>query len=268
MNPFYFGSAERALYGVYHPPKVKGGGRRGVVLCYPFGVEYMRAHRAFRQLTNLLVRAGLHVLRFDYHGTGDSMGDGHDDRLAGWRSDVETAIRELRDTAGIETVSVVGLRLGANVAAGAVEGRTDVERLVLWDPVTSGPRYLSQGLRRPVAGPVRPGPTDVEGVIGVQGFPMSPALAEELLGLEFEVPGPVPGMRVELVTSRAAAEFSELFDRIVAAGHPAEHHVVPSEGNWAEGDAFGSALLPQGIIQAIVELLSAAPRPQGSATQR
>jgi hypothetical protein len=43
--------------------------------------------------------------------------------------------------------------------------------------------------------------------------------------------------------------------RLAGSGLEVRHHVIPSEGNWAEGDAFGSALLPQGIIQGIVDLL-------------
>ena len=74
MNPFFFGSSERPLYGVHHPPRERGPRESGVVLCYPMGQEYMRSHRAFRQLANLLTRKGHHVFRFDYFATGDSSG--------------------------------------------------------------------------------------------------------------------------------------------------------------------------------------------------
>ena len=40
--------------------------------------EYMRTHKAVRQLTMMLAKAGYHLLRFDYFGTGDSAGDGED----------------------------------------------------------------------------------------------------------------------------------------------------------------------------------------------
>ena len=154
MNPFFFGSRERALYGVYHPPRVQGGGRgpvgrEGVVLCYPFGVEYMRAHRAFRQLTTLLTRQGLHVLRFDYHGTGDSMGEGSEADLVGWTGDVATAIQELRDTAGLARVGLIGLRLGGALAARAAVGRDDVDRLVLWDRWSPAPTIWRRSPARP-----------------------------------------------------------------------------------------------------------------------
>ena len=53
MTPMYFGSSTSPLYGVYHAPM--GHDRnQGVLLCYPFGQQYMRAHRAFRQMTTQL----------------------------------------------------------------------------------------------------------------------------------------------------------------------------------------------------------------------
>jgi len=67
MNVFYFGAGERRLFGVYTP--ARHGGRRGAVLCPPWGQEYLRAHRSIAQLANTLATAGVHVLRFDYSGT-------------------------------------------------------------------------------------------------------------------------------------------------------------------------------------------------------
>ena len=127
MNCFFFGSSERSLFGVYNPPKGRMARDEGIVLCYPMGQEYMRSHRAFRQLSNLLSRAGFHVLRFDYFGTGDSMGEDEEVSTAQWKSDVGTAIEELKDNAGIERVSVAGLRLGASLAFESASRRPDVE---------------------------------------------------------------------------------------------------------------------------------------------
>src|SRR5687768_16729988 len=112
MNPFYFGSSQRPLYGVYHPSKGRTARPVGVVLCYPLGQEYMRAHRAFRQLATLLTKNGFPVLRFDYAGTGDSAGDGSAGSVATWVEDIGAAIDELKDTAGVSRVSLVGLRAG------------------------------------------------------------------------------------------------------------------------------------------------------------
>ncbi|TVP51234.1 MAG: hypothetical protein EA350_00170 [Gemmatimonadales bacterium] len=252
MNPFFFGTAARPLYGVYHPPKGRGGGDIGVVLCYPIHVEYMRAHRAFRQLTSLLTRRGLHVLRFDYHGTGDSGGDESEGTLEGWTADVGSAIDELKETAGLSTVSLIGLRLGAALAARAVAGRSDVDRLILWDPVVSGEAYLTELLRRPPTG-------GFEGdVMGIRGYPVSRELFEGLRKLELGTE-PVPAdLPVDLVVPGEHPAFSGLRDAWSSPGRPVSFEVVPSDANWGEGDEFGAALIPQGIVQALVDRVARA----------
>ncbi|MDH3592767.1 MAG: alpha/beta hydrolase, partial [Planctomycetota bacterium] len=66
MNPVYFGDSATRLYGIYHPAKGASVRDEGVVLCYPMGQEYMRAHRAFRMLSLMLAKRGFHVFRFAF----------------------------------------------------------------------------------------------------------------------------------------------------------------------------------------------------------
>ena len=133
MNPFYFGPSDRPLFGLFTRARESAPDAGAVLLCYPVGSEYMRAHRAFRQLNTLLNRAGFHVLRFDYSCTGDSAGEGVDARVSKWVDDVGWAIEELQDTAMVDRVSLVGLRWGATLAALAARGREDLDRLKIDD---------------------------------------------------------------------------------------------------------------------------------------
>ena len=143
-------------------------------------------------LPYLLNRAGFHVLRFDYSCTGDSAGEGRDARIADWLDDVTWAIEELQDTAMVDTVSVVGLRWGATLAALATRGRDDVDRLVLWDPVVSGSAYLDAQVGSP-----RP-----TGVVGIEGYPFSASLRDEMDAIDLRrdavaVPGEIEFMVAE-----------------------------------------------------------------------
>jgi len=147
MTPFFFGTADHRLFGAYQPSRRQDGRSRGVVLCYPCGHEYVPAHRAFRSLAGLLADAGHDVLRFDYHGTGDSGGDLEESTSPSWREDISMAIDELKDTAGADRVSLCGLRMGAAWAAQVASERADVDRLVAWDPVLDGREYV-QALTR------------------------------------------------------------------------------------------------------------------------
>jgi uncharacterized protein len=47
----------------------------------------------------------------------------------------------------VTTVSLLGLRLGANVAMMVADEAPDIRHLILWSPVTDGERYLQELLR-------------------------------------------------------------------------------------------------------------------------
>src|SRR5262245_22848667 len=111
MTPFYFGSDARRLFGIYEPARPVGGPARMAVLCHPSGDEQIHAYRTMRQLAAMIAQLGVHVLRFDYYGTGDSAGETSENGGAGWCGDVGTAITELRNITGGTMVSLVGLRL-------------------------------------------------------------------------------------------------------------------------------------------------------------
>ena len=76
IEPFYFGTSSKPLFGCYHVPQSALRRDCGVLFCAPMGSEYVRFHRAYRQLADRLAKAGFPVLRFDFYGCGDSSGDG------------------------------------------------------------------------------------------------------------------------------------------------------------------------------------------------
>jgi uncharacterized protein len=136
MTAFHFGSRQRRLFGYYEPAQAHLKGVRAVLLCHPIGNEQVFAYRTMRQLAARLVRAGFHVLRFDYFGTGDSYGDTGEGDLAGWCGDIETAIEELKDITGANNVNLIGLRLGANLSAQvAAHHPKEINKLILWEPL-------------------------------------------------------------------------------------------------------------------------------------
>lgn len=144
MNPLFIGTAERRLFGIYEPAAASRGKPRAAVLCYPLGSEYIYAHRSMRQLAARLAAAGYHTLRFDYFGTGDSSGETAQSDLVGSHADAEAAIEALKDIAAAPKVALIGLRAGANIAVSvASRHESEVDALVLWDPIVSGEQYVS-----------------------------------------------------------------------------------------------------------------------------
>jgi len=171
VTPFFFGTAERRLFGVYEPAAVGTNAKRAAIFCCPWGAEYLYAHRTLRQLALELSSAGFHTLRFDFYGTGDSGGEPTDVDLAGWEADLETAMEELIEITGLTKVTLIGLRLGAVTAASvAARLRGKIEALVLWDPVVSGPEYLARLGVAPGAQPP----------IEAQGFPVTERMLQAL----------------------------------------------------------------------------------------
>ena len=141
-SALWFGPEQRPRFGWMHGPD-HGRASAAVVLCPPLGLEEVCAHRTLRHLAERLAEAGLAVLRIDYDGTGNSAGGpGDPGRVEAWTESVRLAVDFVRQ-AGAGAVVVVGMRLGATVAAAAVAGR-GVEGLVLWDPCASGRGYLRE----------------------------------------------------------------------------------------------------------------------------
>ena len=256
MNPFFFGTSQQPLYGVYHPPKARVPRRTGVVLCYPLWQEYMRAHRAFRQLAMLLSKAGFPVLRFDYFATGDSGGAGEEGEVARWVADIGTAIDELKDMASVPKVSLVGLRVGAALAAAAAVKRTDLEQVLLWDPVVSGARFVEHVMARHGVSSARANGNGAAGTIGVDGFPLTDAMRRGLQSIDLMEASAPSARELVVVVSEEREDYGALRKRLEERRVKARYSHIPSAGNWDEIDKFGSALLPQQIIQGIVACLA------------
>jgi alpha/beta superfamily hydrolase len=126
------------LFSVRYQPKSKQQ-RHGVLICNSIGHEHVRAYRNLQQLAMRLVDRGYDVLRFDYRGTGNSSGACEACNAETFYEDTQAAAAWLRKSSGVSRLSVVGVRLGATIAAGA--GLPDVDRMILWDPVVSGQAF-------------------------------------------------------------------------------------------------------------------------------
>jgi alpha-beta hydrolase superfamily lysophospholipase len=136
--PFFFGAGS-GLFGMFHAPAVPA--RRAVLMCPPLGQDLIRCHRLYRQLAQALAASGVAVLRFDYHGTGDSAGSSAEVDWSRCITDTQAAAAELRARAGVERVVAFGARLGGSVAMAASAGARFTE-VIAWDPVINGNDYV------------------------------------------------------------------------------------------------------------------------------
>ena len=140
FQPIYFRTERGQLYGVHHFPKAGQANDRAVLIMAPMGQDYVRSHKTLQKLAVDLARRGFHVLRFDYVGTGDSS-DTDDWDLRTWKRNALDALGRLSELSHASELSIVGVRLGASIAAAL---GTTVDSLILWDPVTDGRDYLEE----------------------------------------------------------------------------------------------------------------------------
>lgn len=245
MEFFHFGPG--SLFGSFSPPPPGGKPGSVVVLCYPFGQEYMRAHRAFRQIASLVTRFGLPVLRFDYYGTGDSPGWGDETSLNGWIDDIRAAMGEARRRSGAPLVRLAGLRLGAAAAALASQGSEEVERLVLWDPVVRGGAFLEE-----IA---EDGVTKVGSTWWMNGFPLSQQLRKEIDAVDLHNIDVDPPAGVFQMISHRNQDFQALSEALRSRSVNEETRLIPSPSDWNYSDDVGGILLPREMVRGIVDVL-------------
>ncbi len=147
-EPIQFGldpSGVPALMGWLHRAPLALAPRVAAVVCPPFGYEAICARRSLTALATAFAAVGVPTLRFDYHGTGDSAGDDLDPlRVAAWQASIAAAIAEVCTLPGIETVVLVGLRLGALLAATVATARRDIAAVVAIAPVVQGKAYVRE----------------------------------------------------------------------------------------------------------------------------
>lgn len=154
-KPFFFARGAVRLFGMYHMPE-SAVSSTAFLMSHPFGEEKLWAHRVYVSFARALAARGHIVLRFDYAGSGDSDGMTPDTSLETHLDDLSSALATLRsDHANVERVGLVGLRLGATMAAlfaeqQAATGEHGCLRnspLILWEPIADGAAYFQELLR-------------------------------------------------------------------------------------------------------------------------
>ncbi len=278
MTPLFFGDSASPLFGALSEPPAGAERRHGVLVCPPIGQEHVRSHWALRQLAAALARSGFHVLRFDWFGVGDSAGDLEAATLERWTSDARDAAQELKDATGVRKVSIVGLRLGAALAALAAP-RIKPSVLVFWDPVVEGARHLAE-LRQLEVGLLADErrywfawPGAIRATLGsalpevaqrrraeaneLVGFRYPRALLDQITGLDVGVVSKLPRVRAVVIDSSGEPGSVALARALENGGHDVERRVTDARGRWLDVRQIEELLLPGDALRAISEALVA-----------
>lgn len=143
-QPGYLLGAAAPVMAWWHPTRLASR-LPPVVMCPALGDEAIGAHRGWRNLAQALADAGVPVLRLDLPGEGDSFDpDEEGDRWSHWRAAVHSAIEAVKAREGAGQVQLIGLRLGALLAAEVAQVRSDIAGLALLAPPRDGRSYLKE----------------------------------------------------------------------------------------------------------------------------
>lgn len=206
-----------------------------------------------RRLAINLSHLGFSVLRFDYRGTGDSAGDLTGVSADQWVEDVEHAIQEAVDMAAVPKVALIGLRLGALLAAKAAKNNKHVSRLLIWDPITDGSAYLheiksavieaqNQGSRSRILEP--------DGTLHFNGFSMPPRFQETISNLRLNDLATAISVPIAQIVSHETEAFTDLSQQL-SERSDFYHELAPAPHDWNYVDHVGGILWPKPVIDAI-----------------
>lgn len=197
-------------------------GDRGVIMCAAMGYEALCAHSSWRVLADRFADAGLPTLRFDYPGAGDSLGEADDPVLVAlWRDSIRAAVDWMREATGVREVVLVGMRLGAALAA-EVGG---VEHLVQIAPVVKGSAHIRElkVMSRMLAAS---GSAPFEQVgaddIRLEGFAVTPETIDAIKQIDLTRLSAAPASRVLVMVDPAARNASGYVARLETLGAAVE----------------------------------------------
>ncbi len=168
------------------------------------------------------------------------------------RYDAALAVDEIREIVGQAKITLVGLRLGAVIAARLAAKRSDIiDALVLWDPVISGGEYLQQ---IGAAAGQNSMPVDADGNIEIYGVPLTETMIRDIASIHPEcfVPDSVERALI-LITERLPSH--EWFARSGSRAEKISIEFMSDVRPWLE-DTSNTGQLPVGVLQRIVDWLA------------
>lgn len=215
-EPCFLQGGAGPIFAIYFPPQ-GATAARAVVLVPPFAEEMNRSRRMLSLQARQLAAAGIGALIVDPFGTGDSAGDFADARWETWIADVIAAAHWLKDR-GIAEIGMLGLRLGAPLAAAAQhQAELRCFRTVFWQPIIQGRSAVTEFLRLNIGA----------GMLGKEsGRTMDVMRAHLAAGEHVEVAG--YALPAELATAIEKIDFGAMADK--DAGPVSWLEIVRSEG--------------------------------------
>ncbi len=239
-----------------------------VVVCDPFGMDGLASDATLNAIAWAFATSGRPVIRFRPPGLGDAS-DLPDDAsiVPTWRASVDAAITLAKSFGGGRSVDVFGLRLGASLGAEVASQRRDIERVMLWAPV-SGKTYCREQRLLRAAGSDSASDTSKgsasladDGSVEAGGFRLSASSILDLAACDLAKATSLPAARVLVVDRDDRPGVEPLAKRLRDLGGTVD--VVDWTG-FADMriDDPESGEIPSSLVKSLVEWLANDPKPQ------
>lgn len=264
MTPIFLPGSAGKVFAIHR--RAQGASATGVLIVPPFAEEMNKSRRQFSILANRLSAAGCDSLLVDLFGTGDSQGDFEDATWETWVADCTAGAAWLLEN-GAHSIQIWGTRLGGLLALETAAGlQGSVERVVLWQPVTTGRAALQHFLRlgamaKLMVGGEAAGGTkqllaelDSGSVVEVAGYSLTPTLcnaimARELVALGGQVSGPIDVFEIANRQQPSPA-LSRAIEQWNAKGIAASVEVIGGAQFWATSEISNNKELVEASVRA------------------
>jgi hypothetical protein len=158
-------------------------------------------------------------------------------------------------------VSVIGLRLGATLAALAGAQRNDLDALVLWEPIIDGSTYMAElvaahtyWLKSQIVKGKRISTNSDH--LEILGFPVTTALCQELQAVNVWTIQRYVAKHILLMTHDATPSAADWLDRLNTLTQHAEYAHVPGPQFWTYKGRNDQPLVPLQALQTLSTWIS------------
>ncbi len=250
-DAFFIPGEAGQLLAIYTSPSKSCDLTENIVVVPAFSEEMNRARRMVSLQARRLSTIGIGTLVVDLYGTGDSQGKFEEASWDIWKSDISRAVNWVRETRG-GRISLLGVRLGALLALDYARD-DDINRIVFWQPVTSGAEHLREfmlvrvleGLMQKSLGKISI--EEMRALLGrgeaveVGGYLLSPELFEtidrlDMASMASAVTFPLHWMEVSRTEGAGFKPASqEVIDDWKSTGIDVKQHAVTGHTFWIDG---------------------------------
>ncbi|MFP4176233.1 MAG: alpha/beta fold hydrolase [Candidatus Brocadiia bacterium] len=243
-----------------HQPVPERSRTRAVVVCPPFGDERKSAWRVLADMSRALARNGYPVLRFDYHGCGESPGAFVDATVASRIADIASAGECVFSETGAEVLTVVGLRFGATLALEAEPRLPGADAAILIEPIVDGEKYFERMVQRKKLRRMMTGSGDAEGedardILDLDGYPVRRETLDALQNLNLHLPDRADLKRISLIQVSFNQQLRQDTETALAelrgSGVDTTLRTIVMKPFWSRVDIVDSAELEQAVVSEI-----------------